>query len=69
MFLQAYKELEGLPYWLQIADWIERLEKQQSSLADHPDFEQVDTQIHDLLSGTHSSQSQASLAPHQNLPI
>lgn len=59
-YMQLYKALEGQPYWLQILDWVEKVEKQQGNLSRHPDFEWVDTQIHELLSGSRSSQSQAS---------
>ena len=65
--LQVYKSLEDHPYWLHIVDWIENMEKQQSNVSRHPEFEWVDRTIHDLLSGIQSSQSQVCHCPSSSI--
>ena len=56
---QVYKATEGQDYWLRILDWMERMSNLPScAVYKHPDFQWVDTQLHDLLSGEHSSPSQ-----------
>ena len=69
MCVQVYKSLEGQNYWLQMLDWIGKMDKQQGPVSRHPDFEWVDTQLHELLAGGQSGQSQAGSSLQRPPPI